>query len=80
MEQNHNPGSSKNLKSNGRYALRHELVDGTLEEPYHYMSRKDWALTAARTAAADCVSPDIVRVWVDDTKTDLGVKSFDVKR
>lgn len=63
-----------------RYALRMEIMDGTLEDAFHFMARKDWALAAARRAAADCVSPDVVRIWVDDTKTELGVKSFDVNR
>lgn len=62
-----------------RYALRMETADGTLEDAYHYVARKDWALTAARRAAKDCISADVVRVWVDDTKTDLGIAAFDVK-
>lgn len=65
---------------NARYALRMETVDGTLEDAFHFMTRKDWALAAARRAAADCVCPDVVRIWVDDTRTELGVKAFEVRQ
>ncbi len=62
-----------------RYALRMETADGTIEDAYHHVGRKDWALTAARRAAKECVCQDVVRNWVDDTKTDLGVASFELK-
>lgn len=62
-----------------RYALRFETADGTLEEPYHHMSRKADAIAAARRAARDVVSPDVVRVWVDDTRTELGIASFETR-
>lgn len=65
---------------NARYALRMETVDGTLEDAFHFVARKDWALTAARRAASDCICPDVVRIWVDDTKTELGVKAFEVRQ
>lgn len=55
-----------------RYALRVELTDGTLEEPFHYLPRKADALRAARACAKGCAA-DTVRVWVDDTRTDIGV-------
>jgi len=64
----------------GRYALRMELADGTLEDAYHFMPRKADALRAARVAAKTSVCPDVVRIWVDDTKTELGVHAFEVAR
>lgn len=60
-----------------RYALRMEIADGTILEAYHHMDRKADAIAAARRNAKDTASSDIVRIWVDDTKTELGVKSFD---
>lgn len=63
-----------------RYALRMETADGTLEVAYHHIARKAWAISAARHAAKSCVSPDVVRIWVDDTKTDLSVKSFECRQ
>ena len=62
-----------------RYAIRYELADGTLLDAYHHMDRKADAIAAARRAAKDIVSSDIVRIWVDDTKTELGVESFDTR-
>lgn len=63
-----------------RYALRFETEDGTLEEPFHYMVRKDNAIRAAKLAARDTACLDIVRVHVDDTRTDLGVFVAPVKK
>lgn len=63
-----------------RYALRMETADGTIEDAYHTMPRKADAIAAARRAARDVVSPDVVRIWVDDTKTELGIKAFEVKK
>lgn len=63
-----------------RYALRMETADGTIEAPYHYVARKDDAIKAVRRAARESVCRDVVRFWVDDTKTDLGVASFEVAR
>lgn len=62
-----------------RYALRFETVDGTLEDAYHHMNRKAEAIAAARRAARDVASPDIMRVWVDDTRTELGIASFETR-
>lgn len=62
-----------------RYALRMEIADSTLLEAYNHMNRKADAIAAARRNAKDIVSSDIVRIWVDDTKTELGVKSFDTR-
>lgn len=62
-----------------RYALRMEIADSTLLEAYHHMARKADAIAAARRNAKDIVSSDIVRIWVDDTKTELGVTSFDTR-
>lgn len=64
---------------NARYALRMEISDSTILEAYHHVARKADAIAAARRAAKDIVSSDIVRIWVDDTKTELGVKSFDTR-
>ena len=63
-------------KCKARYGLRFETADGTLENPYHFMSRKAEAVRAARLAAKSIVSPDVVRVWVDDMCAELGVASF----
>lgn len=63
-----------------RYALRMETADGTLEPAYHHMPRKADALKAAKRAAKDTICQDVVRIWVDDTKTETGVQSFDVVR
>lgn len=63
-----------------RYALRFETADGTIEEAYHHTSRKADAIRFARHAAKTTICTDIVRVWVDDTKTDLGVFSAGVTR
>ena len=63
-----------------RYALRFETADGTIEEAYHFMDRKADAIAAARRAAKDTVCADVVRIWVDDMKTDLGVKAFEVRK
>jgi hypothetical protein len=60
-----------------RYAVRIELTDGTLEEAACYLDRKDTALKVAREHAKS--KPwGATRVWVDDTRTDLGVKTFEV--
>ena len=63
-----------------RYALRMETADGTLEEAYHCMSRKADAIRAARHAAKNSASPDVVRIHVDDTKTELGIAAFSTGR
>jgi len=57
-----------------RYALRMEDPDNTVDEPYLYASTKREAFRMARIAARHLVFA--VAVWVDDTKTDLGVKRF----
>lgn len=61
-----------------RYALRMELADSTLEEAFHRVRRKDWAIAAARRIAANRIDRNVVRVWVDDTTTQLGIASFEV--
>lgn len=63
-----------------RYALRMETADGTLEDAYHTMPRKADAIRAARAAAKASVCQDVVRYWVDDTSTELGIASFEVAR
>lgn len=63
-----------------RYALRMETADGTLEDAYHFTPRKADAIKFARRHAKDCACSDVVRYWVDDTKTGLGVQSFEVAR
>ncbi len=59
-----------------RYALRMETADGTLEAAYHHLNRKDDAIRAARKAAKETICPDVVRFWVDDDATGLGIASF----
>jgi len=44
------------------------------------MVRKDDAIRAAKLAARDTACLDIVRVHVDDTRTDLGVFVAPVKK
>lgn len=63
-----------------RYALRMETADGTLEDAYHTMPRKADAIRAARVAAKSSACPDVVRFWVDDTATEIGIASFEVAR
>lgn len=63
-----------------RYALRMETEDGTLEDAYHHMSRKADAISAARRAAKESISADVVRFHVDDTRTEMGVAVFEVKK
>lgn len=64
---------------NARYAIRNELADGTLLDPSVCLPNKTVALQGARRVAKGILGADVVRVWVDDTKTDLGVASFEVK-
>lgn len=65
---------------NPRYAVRNELADGTLLEASVCLSNKSLALQVARSLAAGTLGADVVRVWVDDTKTELGVKAFEVRQ
>lgn len=59
-----------------RYAVRFETADGTLEDAWHFASSKAEAIRVARCSAKTSIMTDVVRVWVDDTRTDLGVASF----
>jgi hypothetical protein len=63
-----------------RYAIRTELKDGTLLEASAYLARKDIALRVACKLAKSTQADDVVRIWVDDTKTGLGVKACEVKQ
>ena len=63
-----------------RYALRMETADGTLEDAYHFVARKADAIKFARQHSKTTACADVVRFWVDDTKTELGVASFEVAR
>jgi hypothetical protein len=63
----------------GRYAIRFEVKDGTLEEAIRFYSNKREALRLASALAKRISNGDDVAVWVDDTKTDLGVKRFAIK-
>lgn len=56
-----------------RYALCMEFADGTVDEPYHHMTRKADAIRAARRAVKGTICPDLVRIWVDDTRTGVGM-------
>ena len=57
-----------------RYAIRFEDTDGSLEAPFQYAGSKREAFRIARLAAR--WSQSARAVWVDDTRTDLGVKAF----
>jgi hypothetical protein len=67
------------MTATARYALRIELADSTLLEPYHYVSRKDWAIKFAKMAAKNAGHNE-VSVWVDDTRTDLGIFKATVRK
>lgn len=60
-----------------RWMVSSELTDGTCCVDPVYLDRKDIALKVAG-AIAKSHPWDVVRVWVDDTTTDCGVKSFKV--
>ncbi|WP_313666116.1 hypothetical protein [Shinella sp.] len=62
-----------------RYAIRFELADSTILAAHHHLARKADAIASARRAAKDIATSDIVRIWVDDTKTELGVTSFETR-
>jgi hypothetical protein len=63
-----------------RYTLSMETDDGSMEAPYWSTSRKADALRAAKLAAKNSACPDVVRIWVDDTRTDIGIASFKVPK
>ncbi|WMW56228.1 hypothetical protein RE411_03345 [Agrobacterium pusense] len=63
---------------NDRYAIRFELADSTLLDPSSCVSSKAVALQVARMLAKGPIGADVVRVWVDDKKTETGVKAFEV--
>lgn len=65
---------------NARYAIRNELADGTLLDPSVCLPNKATALQVARRVAKGILGADVVRVWVDDTKTELGIKAFEVRQ
>lgn len=62
-----------------RYAIKLELADNSLE-PFVEDTNKASALRRARRIAADYGRhpTDVVAVWVDDNKTELGVQRFPV--
>jgi hypothetical protein len=63
-----------------RYAIRLEIADGTLEDAAFTMPRKVDAISAARRWSKTCACDDVVRVHVDDTRTELGIAAFEVAR
>jgi hypothetical protein len=63
-----------------RYAIRLETADGTLEDAAFTMSRKADAIRSARNWSKTCACADVVRVHVDDTRTDIGIAAFEVAR
>lgn len=64
---------------NKRYAIRFELADSTLLDPTSCAASKATAFQVARKLAKGPIGADVVRVWVDDKKTETGVKSFEVR-
>lgn len=62
-----------------KYGIRFETADGTLEDAFHVTTRKADALRAAKLAAKTTVCTDVVRVWVDDLCSELGIASFKTK-
>ena len=62
-----------------RYALRMETDDGSIEDAYHHMSRKADAIREAKRAAKDTSCTDVVRIWVDDIRSEMGIASFKTK-
>lgn len=63
-----------------RYAIRLELDDGTILEPSSYLPTKALALRTARALVKGTWGNDVVAVWVDNTKTRLGLKRFPIPR
>jgi hypothetical protein len=59
-----------------KYGVRYETADGTLEDALHVTTRKADAIRFAKIAAKTTVCVDVVRVWVDDLCTEMGVASF----
>jgi uncharacterized protein YijF (DUF1287 family) len=62
-----------------KYGIRFEISDSTLLDAHNYFDRKADAVSAARRVAKDITAEDIVRVWVDNTATELGVASFETR-
>jgi hypothetical protein len=62
-----------------KYGVRYETADGTLEDAFHVTTRKADAIRAAKAAAKSTVCTDVVRVWVDNLCTELGVTSFNTR-
>lgn len=62
-----------------KYGVRYETADGTIEDAFHVTTRKADALRTARYAAKTTSCADVVRVWVDDLCTELGIASFKTK-
>lgn len=65
---------------NARYAIRYELADSTLLDPTSCIASKAVAFQVARKLANGPIGQDVVRVWVDDQKTETGVKAFEVRQ
>lgn len=63
---------------NARYAIRFELADSTLLDPTSCVASKAIAFQVARKLAKGPIGADVVRVWVDDKKTETGLKAFEV--
>lgn len=60
--------------TNARYALRIEYADSTIEDAFHHIATKREAIRITKHLATKTWHPDdAVAIWVDDTKTDLGV-------
>lgn len=62
-----------------KYGIRFETADGTLEEAFHVTTRKADAIRAAKFAAKNTICTDVVRVWVDNLCTEIGIASFNTR-
>ena len=63
----------------GRYAIRAEYADGTLEDSVSLVSSKSLAIRIAKKCAQTSARDLFTAFWVDDTRTDCGVFKAEVR-
>jgi len=63
----------------GRYAIRAEYADGTLEDSVSLVSSKALAIKIAKKCAETSTRDLTVAIWVDDTRTDCGIFKAEVR-